>query len=336
MPKLSVQLVTWNGAKYVPNLFDSLRNQNFADWKLTILDNHSTDGMVDAMKKELERALFQYEFIENAENKGFAGGHNQMFGKGEGEYVLLLNQDMLFSDDCFGTLTAFLDTHTDIAAISPRLMRWDFEQRKTTENIDSLGLKVFRNRRIIEQRSGDRWVGTGQEFLPVFGVSGAFPMFRRSALLDVAFVDGTFFDGSYHSYKEDTDLAYRLQSRGYSAAVVLNAVAYHDRSAAGPRELHDEAAAENKRTQSPWVKYYSYKNHLMTLYKNEYWQNVLLDFPWIVWYEGKKLVYFILFDRSVLKGIGEIWKMRKELRQKRIEIQKKRRVDSKVLRHWWV
>src|SRR3989338_7429508 len=43
-PKLTVQLVTWNGAKYIPYLFESLKKQTYADWDLAVLDNASSDG----------------------------------------------------------------------------------------------------------------------------------------------------------------------------------------------------------------------------------------------------------------------------------------------------
>lgn len=73
----------------------------------------------------------------------------------------------------------------------------------------------------------------------------------------------------------------------------------------------------------------------MTLYKNEYWQNYLLDLPWIKWYELKKFIYFLLFDRGVLKGLGEMWKSRKELKNKKQEIISKRKVSWREIRSWW-
>jgi GT2 family glycosyltransferase len=171
--------------------------------------------------------------------------------------------------------------------------------------------------------------------MEVFGVSGALPMFRVRALKKIAFDDGTFFDESYHSYKEDVDIAFRLRSAAFQSFVLLDTVAYHDRSAAGPKERGDKAAIENKQGQSEWVKYYSYKNHLMTLYKNEYRQNVLLDFFPIVWYELKKFCYYALFDRKVLSGLLEIWKNRNALKVKRTKIKQIRTVDYKEIRTWW-
>lgn len=345
--KLSVHLVTWNGAKYVPFLFDSLRKQSFKNWELLVIDNNSTDGMVEAMKKELVNFSVQHELVENKTNLGFAGGHNMAFKKTNGEYILMLNQDMYLASDCFEKLVACLDTHSSIAVVSPRLMKWNFvESEKNlvnsfTDQIDTLGLHVYRNRRVVEQYAGQQWEVVKNKLpnlnvLRVFGVSGALPVFRRSALQEVVFPEErAVFDQSYHAYKEDVDLAFRMAACGLQAAILLDAVAYHDRSAAGPKQNSDKAAISNKKEQSQWVKYHSYKNHLMTLYKNEYWQNVTLDFPWILWYELKKFVYFLIFDRAVLSGLREVWLLRQSLKKKRKFIKHARKLSWRAMRALW-
>ncbi len=356
MNKLSVHLVTWNGAKYIPYLFYSLKKQNFSDWKLVILDNGSSDKTVELIEREVGSGEWtvDVEFIKEKENLGFAGGHNKLWkegrGKREDEYVLLLNQDMYLMPDALEKMVGFLDGHKDVAAVSPRLMRWDFDQvergtgnaeRGFTNHIDSLGLKVFRNRRVVEMRTGEKWDNvekvlrcSGAQVLECFGVSGALPMYRRSAIDDVSFSDGNFFDSLYNSYKEDVDLAYRLRIAGYRAYVLLDTVAYHDRSAEGIAK-GDGVAIKNKKKQSDWVKYHSYKNHLMTIYKNEYFGNWLLDAILIKWYELKKFVWFLLFDRAVLKGFSEIWKAREEIRAKREEVKNMRKISWRKLRKWW-
>ncbi|MEK7189943.1 MAG: glycosyltransferase family 2 protein, partial [Patescibacteria group bacterium] len=255
-----------------------------------------------------------------------------VFKTTDGEYVLLLNQDMYLSPDCLEKLLNFLDSHHEAAAVSPRLMKWDFANGEFTNIIDTLGLKIFKNRRVMDWLAGEEWQenvipAKAEIQLEVFGISGALPMYRRAALETVSFSNGDFFDASYHSYKEDVDLAYRLASAGFKSYVLSDAVAYHDRAGVGPKTMNDAAALANKKTQSTWVKYHSYKNHLMTLYKNEYWQNFLLDFFWILWYEVKKFVYFLLLDRGVLIGLKEIWKMRKELKENRKWIIKKRKIS---------
>ena len=350
--KLTVHLVTWNGAKYIPYLFDSLKKQDCTNWKLLIWDNGSEDETVDRMKHELSDAPFEFELIESDKNNGFAGGHNELFATSDSDYFLMINQDMYLEPDCLVKLVAFMDGKKDAGAISPRLMRWNFQavedghlEDSFTDYVDTLGLRVLRSRRVVEYLTGDRWAKDSLSTfvtqimdLPeveVFGVSGALPLCRRTAIEQVALCDGTFLDETYHSYKEDVDLAFRLRQAGLRSYAVLNAVAYHDRSAAGPHELTDKAARENKKNQSEWVKYHSYKNHLLTLRKNEYWQNVLVDFPWIAWYELKKGIYFLLHDRAVLRGIAEIFRMRKKTAKNSQYIAEKRKIGWRDIRVWW-
>lgn len=344
--KLSIQLVTWNGAKYIPHLFKSLREQTFKDYFLYILDNGSSDQTKELIKKELNGLNAPGELIENKENLGFANGHNLLYRTaqntkpGAGDYVLLLNQDMFLKPDCLEKLVSFLDNNQQAAVVSPRLMRWDFNKLQVsncdlsysfTNQIDSLGLQVFRNRRVVEIETGERWL---QEIgvREVFGVSGALPMFRRICLEAVKFTDGAIFDSLYHSYKEDIDLAYRLQAAGFKSYVLLEALAHHDRSSVGSKNKSDLSALKNKQTQSDLIKYHSYKNHLMTLYKNELWQNFLLDFPYILWYELKKFIYFLFFERGVLSGLSYIWRHKEELKEKRIFIKNQRKILWREMR----
>ncbi|MBU0597166.1 glycosyltransferase family 2 protein, partial [Patescibacteria group bacterium] len=259
--KLSVHLVTWNGAKYIPYLFESLKKQTFKDWQLFILDNGSTDSTIADCRLQIDEFSIEAKIIESKENLGFAGGHNRLFQRTmnneqqPSDFVLLLNQDMYLEKDCLEKLVGFMSKNEEVAVVSPRLMYWDFEKCKIdthraslcgenakckienslTSKIDSLGLRVFRNRRVIEKYAGKEWseiksmmemsFRTEGRAKEVFGVSGTLPMFRCSVIEEVG-----LFDLSYGSYKEDVDLAFRLRSAGHKAFVLLNAVSHHDRT----------------------------------------------------------------------------------------------------------
>lgn len=344
MNKLSINLVTYNGEKYIPLLFSSLQLQTFQDFSLLVIDNRSTDNTALHAQQELVFFTQAKTFIQNKENVGFAKAHNQAFRESTSEYVLVLNQDTYLAPECLKKMIKFLNEHPRVASVAPRLMRWDFQYAYTgesskslTNQIDSLGLRVSRSRRVVDDRAGEWWDWkrhSEDEIKEVFGVSGACAMLRRSAI-EETLLDGQMFDESYGMYKEDVDLAFRLQSAGWKSYVVLGAVACHDRTAMESDAKGDLAAAQNKKKQSTLVRYLSYKNHLATLYKNEYWQNLILDFPFILWYEMKKFGYFLLFDRAVLAGLREICKMRKELKVKRRKLKEARKVSWKEMRNWF-
>ncbi len=350
MTKLTIQLVTWNGKRYIPYLFASLRKQTFQDFILQVLDNGSTDGTVAAIEHELTTCTFAHQFIRNQTNSGFVGGHNQLFAEGESEYVLLLNQDMYLMPEYVRRLMMTMEHHADIGATSGRLMRWDFHlladrgahglHHSFTQYIDTLGLKVFRSRRVVDWYAGARWPevaktlheSSGAE-LEVFGISGALPMYRRSAITKVL-VDGQLFDPLYFAYKEDVDLAWRLRISGSRAVVVTDAVAYHDRSSSGTA-ISDVGAAKNRKTKSALANYHSYKNHLYTLIKNEYGANYARDWLWIELYEWKKFWYLLLFEFKSWLAITQIIKHRKTVCRTRRQLKRARSTSAKALRKWW-
>jgi len=324
--ELTISLVVYNGEKYIPSLFDSLKKQNLENYELVVLDNASADKTMEKVAEFCPHDI-AVQMMKKEKNIGFAGGHNEVFKNLHTEYFLILNQDIFLAPDVLEKLVNFLDTHLDVAAVAPRLNKWDFANHQLTDNIDTLGLQVLKNRRVIEKKDLTATKSRNNGFIEVFGLSGACAMYRKSAIDKV----GGLFDEDYFTYKEDVDLSYRLRQAGFRSFVLLGTTGWHDRTGS-EKGKSDFAQAQNKIKQSQLVKYYSYRNHLMNLYKNEYWQNFIIDFPLILWYELKKFVWFLCFDRQVLKALTNIWEMRKKLKVKRHEIKKMRVLNWRQFR----
>lgn len=326
--KLSLQLVTWNGAKYLPHLFASLRAQTYTDWTLRVLDNGSTDGTADAVAR-----IGMGTFERLSENIGFVGGHNRLFAQyHDADFVLLINQDMMLEPDCIEQMVRFMEAHPRAAAVSPRLMRWNPETGEKSNRIDTLGLSIYRNGRAVDWMHGHVWEDALCDVLPhrtvtmydrreecfveVFGVSGAMPCFRVAALRGLP-ASSDIFDEHFFSYKEDVDLAWRLRWMGWKAYMLPHAVAYHDRTAAGPDGYSDHAAAKHWKTKSALVRQYSYRNHWFTLVKNAPWSAAML------WFELKKFLYLLFREPAVIrfcwnrKLFFAMWKARRVIRRAR-------------------
>lgn len=363
MKKLSVNIVIYNGIKYISYLMTSLKQQTFKDFEIIFVDNKSTDGTLELMEKELKESGIEYRIIKNDANYGFAVGHNQAYLETTAPYFLLQNVDMYLMPDALEKIVKFLDDYKEAVAVSPRLMRWDFEKvlnasknntdlvsvskEGFTSQVDAIGIRLFKNRRAVEWLTREEWKKDsenvfirdlyGKQVCEVFGVSGALPTYRKSATDKVLLPGNNLFDPTYHSYKEDLDLAYRLRNAGHTSYVLLETVAYHDRTGAGPKELGDFAALKNKKLQSEFVRYHSYKNHLRTLYKNEYWQNLMIDLPFIFWYEFKKFCYLLITDpKVVFKGWFEIIKEIKYTREARKAVIASRRLYWRGIRRWFL
>lgn len=329
--KVSVNLITWNGKKYLPYCLDAIGKQTFKDFSLLILDNGSTDGTMEFLKN-FKFQIANYKIVFNDKNAGFAAGHNKALHMSDSEYVLVLNQDIILEPNFLEVIVNFLDTHPGVGAVTGKLLQWNFEKNKKTNIIDSCGLKIFKNHRIVELGAGEaddkKW-NTSRE---VFGVSGAAPVYRRTALEDVA-SSGEFFDKDFFSYKEDIDLAYRLCLFGWKSWFLPEAVAYHDRTARGSGEKNIDTARQRK-SKSIFVNYHSYKNHLFFLFKN-----VPAGIWWrygyrIKWYEFKKLIYLLFFERQTLKAWGEFFKKLPVMRKKRKWIMRHKKIGVKEIKQW--
>lgn len=334
MKSMIVQLVAWNGEKYISPLFNSLRAQRFQDFELWVLENGSSDNTAALIKRELENFNHPSRFIQKEKNIGFAPGHNELFRESLGvcEYVVLLNQDMLLTPDFLEKLFYFAECHSDAGSVSGRLMKWSFPDK--TNIIDSLGLQALKNHRVVDQNSGENWrnVDDDVEAIEVFGVSGALPLYRSAAVQDVIY-NGEVFDEEFFSYKEDVDLAWRLREAGWFSFSVLDAVVYHDRSASGPADLKDISAVKNRKFKSELSKYYSYRNHILMLIKNYAGEG---SFFATLWYEIKKAGFLIVVSPRVFaKSVLDVLRLLPSMIKKRKFIQKKRLVLAEEMDLWF-
>ena len=179
MPKKStvtISLLTWNGAKYLPWLLKSLKEQSYKKWELLVLDNASTDNSVSIVREHFPKA----RIIEQKKNIGFARGHNLLINWSDSDYVFVLNQDIVLEKSYIDRLVEFLDKNERAASVAGKLMYWDFDSGARTKTIDSFGLKMDRKRQVVDAYQGrqDFKIGDTQ----VFGLSGACVVYRRKAL----------------------------------------------------------------------------------------------------------------------------------------------------------
>lgn len=352
MSKVSVNLVTRDGLKFLPYCWQSLKEQNFTDFEIIIIDNCSQDDSVSFFDNNIaEWPGKKITFVKNKDNAGFAKAHNQAMGMSQGKYVLVLNQDVVLEKSFLANIVDFMDKNPDVAASTGKLWRWDFDVNKVkmgikdekdfyltisekTSKIDTIGLEIFQNHRFTEMAGGeDEKTGNLNENMEVFGVSGAAPVYRRKALENVK-IGQEYFDEDFFSYKEDTDLAYRLRLAGFKAYFVANACGYHQRSASSGKNNQDADIAANRKNKSVFANYYSYRNHLLLLVKNLTPKTFFWYFPYIAWYEFKKIIYLLFFERETLKSLKDFFRLLPKALAKRKIIMSGRKVKDKEIWKW--
>ncbi len=321
-PKVTVGLLTYNSEKYLEPCIRSLLAQDYENLEIVVLDNHSMDQTPNI----IQRKFPQVRLIKSSENLGFARGHNRIIRSTDGDFYACLNIDMLFEPNFISELVAAINEKPIYGSTGGKLKRWDFEAFKNnsgavqemgkTNFIDSVGLRLLKSHRFEDIGQADIDYGLYDHKKDIFGVSGAAVLLRRKALEDTAFTNESgekeYFDEMMFMYKEDVDLAYRLQWAGWKCRYTPLAVGYHDRtaSAVGRSAIN---IIKNRLKKSSRINRDSYLNHQILLKKN-YSPDFSIDVKGATfWYNCKVFAYLLLFETETLGQWFKYLKMRKAL-----------------------
>ncbi len=343
--KTSVHLIINNGAAWLPWCLESLYNQTKKEFFLLVIDNGSIDNsykiVLDFFNNHKE-ILSRVRLIRNKNNLGFARAHNQAISWTESEYVLVLNQDVYLTSNYLARLSDDLDNQERAAAMTGKMLSWQFQSETfhssdfdnhSEKIIDSLGLMIKRSRQVINKAQGQ--VDDNKSQIPqrIFGVPATAALYRRRALAAVS-PDGQVFDEDFVSYKEDVDLAWRLQLAGFEAWLDPAVIAYHDRSLSSGSDMKSEYKLRQQRPRD--LKVYSWVNHWAVLIKNDGFINFWRDFPWIAIHEITKGLFLLLTDPfTLIKGKLRLFSLLGKFYKKRQMLKVTHKISYSQLRYWW-
>jgi len=346
MPQVSFNMVTWNGARYLPELFSSLEKQTYKDLVVRIIDNASDDKTMDILNTYLN-----FTVVRNSRNLGFAPAHNQCvrlaIDKWEGEdldhcYVVVANQDLILTPNTISELVSFMEGNMKTGSAQGKILRAFIEnpgddylsETVCADIIDSTGLRATRGRVFSDRGAGDMDKGQYDEVSEIFGPTGSLAIYRASALESIRFKN-EFFDHDFFAYKEDVDIAWRLRHAGWSSFYVPTSISYHHRGLFGSERPGVFERMKNRRAKRPILAMLSMRNRVLVLFKNDSIINILFAAPWIFFVELRQFVYSLLFETKILfKSLGYV-KLFPKMWKKRRATFSNRKATSKSLRKWF-
>lgn len=333
--KVAIGIVTYNARNYLPFCLNSIQEQTFKDYQILIIDNGSSDDTIAYLNEKFPH----YKVVSHKENLGFSQAFNQIISWTKSEYVFCVNQDTVLAKDYIAKAVEFLDQHQDAGGVSGKLLRWIFQDDVKTKIIDSVGQQIFKNHKVTDKGAGEVDTGQYDKVEEVFGISGALPIYRRNALDSVALKNKhgkyEYFDENYFSYKEDVDLAWRMRLVDWKLYCVPQALAYHDRSIASTDMQTDWQIATAHRKKNKLINFLSYRNHLLTIYKNEFRVNLWGTFFQTLPYEIKKFMFMKLFNRINNKKFRNFRQLLPLMKHKRIQVQKMTKIRAKEISKWY-
>ncbi len=341
---VAICTVTWNDAADLPRFFDALAKLRGPAFRLIVVDNASADGTAESLNQHAAAAGFPVEVIALDKNSGFAAGLNRALESAFAsdprvDWVLSLNADAWPAADyverLIGSARRFTTAERPIGAVTGRLVRAErrppgrrrdgrSDRRSDETVIDACGMALTRSWRHVDRGADQADHGQYAATERVFGGAGAATLFSSAALKDVA-IDGRVLDEDFHSYREDAELCFRLQERGWQAL-------YEPRARAVHRRVN---LARRRRRMSPEVNFHSLKNR----YLLQYYHRSLADLPRTFAATAIRELgigaWVLLRERSSLAAWGWLWRHRRRLRERRRRIRSRRLVPARATARWF-
>jgi GT2 family glycosyltransferase len=266
-PPVSIVVVNYDRRALLEGCLASLSTQTYPSFETILVDNGSTDGSVELVRKRFP----EVRIIQNGENLGFAKASNLGIEAAGGELIATLNNDATASPRWLEALVEALLSDDSIGMCASKMLFM-----RAPGIINSTGICISRSgacwdRGMFEPDRGQ--YGSRDE---VFGPCAGAALYRKSMLDEAG-----LFDESFFAYMEDTDLAFRYRLRGWKCLYVPDAIVYH---------YHSGTAGY----MSDLSVYYGNRNIVWNFVKNFPLKLLLTSLPWAIGRSLAVLPYYAL------------------------------------------
>jgi len=135
--RLSVCIVNWNTRDCLHECLTALGQcpPAGAEMEVIVVDNASADGSAAMVASEFSPV----SLIGNSDNKGYAEGNNQALERATGDFLLLLNPDVVVHPGSLTRALAFMAEHPDAGALGCRLVGADGETQRSVRGFPDPG-----------------------------------------------------------------------------------------------------------------------------------------------------------------------------------------------------
>ena len=222
----------------------SLRQSNYTNHQILVLDCQSTDNSIAAIRKNYP----DIRIIELSENLGYAGNNNigiQTAIELGADWVLVLNEDTILDADCISKLVEAGLKDAQIGVVGPIVYHYD-----EPAVIQSAGGLLGKYWQSVHLGMNETDHGQFSEPRVVDWISGCAIMVRREAIEHAGMLDPNYF-----IYWEETEWCIRLSRASWKILNVPKAKIWHK-------------GVQRNYQPKPSFTYYATRNHLFTLWKH--------------------------------------------------------------------
>ena len=212
-PMFRVCILNWNGGNDLKECIDSIRINTYENYKITIIDNNSSDSSLSLLQEDIE-------VISLKENYGFSRGYNiglQQCINNQDEYIILLNFDTL---------------------VGPTFIQDIANNIKESKSKYIYGVKIlYNNKKDIIWYAGGK-VQLGKGIISHIGIKNLDEKYTED--YETGYVTGCCmimhkdiffelegFDQKFFMYNEDVDFCLRAKEKSIKCKFLANPKIFH-------------------------------------------------------------------------------------------------------------
>lgn len=214
LPCVSIIILNYNGADLLPACLDSLAELDYPNYEVIVVENGSSDNSLEVL------ARYPWvRVVSTAENLGSSGGYNFGLPHSRGEFVLMMNNDMVANRRFVRQLAEHMAAHPEVGIVQGKMVlpRSNLSLEVCGSFLTSFGFPYHYG---YYKADGPKY----QRSYPVFTGKGACMMFRREVIVKSG---GYYFNPAFHCYYEETDLCHRAWLAGYETHFVPSEPVQH-------------------------------------------------------------------------------------------------------------
>jgi GT2 family glycosyltransferase len=224
--ELSIIITTYKNPELLKVCLNSIRkNYTGSDCEIIVADSETEEKTEMMMREDFP----DIRFIPSEKNIGFGATVKNGYEKSQGEYILILNGDIIVKKNSIERLLRYVKDNPDVGIAGPQLISFN-------ETIQPSCFRYYTPMTIIYRRTFlgklKRGIAHTQNFLmkdfdlksvrEVDWIQGSAMMTKREAISKVGLMDARF-----KMYFEDVDWCRRFWEKGYKIVYFPESRMYH-------------------------------------------------------------------------------------------------------------
>ncbi len=306
-PTVSIIITNYNGEEHLDECMSSLKNIEYSNYEVILLDNASSDNSI-----QLAKDIYpEIRIISLDKNYGFAEGTNKGAECAESEFIVFLNNDTMVDGKWLIELVNAAKVYGEDNIYSSKVLFYD-----PPHDINTIGgiitpmgsgLDINFAKPDLEEYNEIRYVGSP---------SGCSMLLKKSLFEKMG-----GFDKDYFAYLEDVDFGWRCWLEGHKTFFIPSSVVYHKYGATGGKR------------ETPFRVFHVQKNRLTNILKNFSIKNIISGLIISTGFDIIRIAGFLAggnFEliKAVLKGDYYFLKNIPKTLEKRKKIQKNRKISD--------